>query len=230
LVPLFCLVISAELATAQVRTTCTVERITDGDTIRCGGESVRLLMIDAPEEGQGPFGGAAREFLAAMLPIGTEAQLVLDVEQRDQYGRLLAYVYRPDGRMVNTMMVRQGFAVPFVVPPNVRHVEAIRAAADSARSNGIGLWAVEAFECSPADHREGRCGQLVTERPPATPQQAASLPASGEGCDPSYPDVCISPPPPDLDCGDIAHRRFRVEGGDPHRFDGDHDGIGCEGQ
>lgn len=47
-------------------------------------------------------------------------------------------------------------------------------------------------------------------------------------CDPSYPDVCIAPPPPDLDCGEIEYRNFRVTGDDPHRFDGDKDGIGCE--
>lgn len=52
-------------------------------------------------------------------------------------------------------------------------------------------------------------------------------PAPGP-CDPSYPSVCIPPPPPDLDCGDIPHRRFRVIGKDPHRFDRDRDGIGCE--
>jgi len=48
-------------------------------------------------------------------------------------------------------------------------------------------------------------------------------------CDPSYLDVCIPPPPPDLDCGEISHRNFKVVGSDPHRFDGDGDGIGCEG-
>jgi micrococcal nuclease len=47
-------------------------------------------------------------------------------------------------------------------------------------------------------------------------------------CDPSYVGVCIPPPPPDLDCGDIPHRRFRVIGSDPHGFDRDKDGIGCE--
>lgn len=47
-------------------------------------------------------------------------------------------------------------------------------------------------------------------------------------CDPSYPTVCIPPPPPDLNCGDVPHRRFRVVGDDPHGFDRDHDGIGCE--
>ena len=47
-------------------------------------------------------------------------------------------------------------------------------------------------------------------------------------CDPSYPGVCIPPPPPDLNCGDISLRRFRVVGADPHRFDIDGDGLGCE--
>ena len=47
-------------------------------------------------------------------------------------------------------------------------------------------------------------------------------------CDPAYPTVCIPPPPPDLDCGDITFRRFTVLPPDPHRFDGDHDGVGCE--
>jgi len=48
-------------------------------------------------------------------------------------------------------------------------------------------------------------------------------------CDPAYPDVCIPPPPPDLDCADIPYRNFRVLPPDPHHFDGDGDGIGCEG-
>jgi micrococcal nuclease len=47
-------------------------------------------------------------------------------------------------------------------------------------------------------------------------------------CDPSYPEVCIQPYPPDLDCGDITFRNFRVLPPDPHHFDIDKDGIGCE--
>ena len=47
-------------------------------------------------------------------------------------------------------------------------------------------------------------------------------------CDPSYPTVCIPKYPPDLDCGEISFRRFQVTGSDPHGFDGDNDGIGCE--
>src|SRR5215204_4813950 len=50
----------------------------------------------------------------------------------------------------------------------------------------------------------------------------------GAACDSSYPDTCIPPPPPDLNCDDVSATDFRVEGSDPHGFDGDNDGIGCE--
>ncbi|MGH8913216.1 MAG: lamin tail domain-containing protein [Acidimicrobiia bacterium] len=69
---------------------------------------------------------------------------------------------------------------------------------------------------------------------PATAQASTTTEAinafvGGTDCDPSYPDVCIPSPPPDLDCGEISHRRFRVIGADPHGFDGnDDDGLGCE--
>jgi len=46
-------------------------------------------------------------------------------------------------------------------------------------------------------------------------------------CDESYPDVCIPPYPPDLDCGEIGYSNFKVVGDDPHGFDRDNDGIGC---
>jgi hypothetical protein len=49
-----------------------------------------------------------------------------------------------------------------------------------------------------------------------------------EGCDPAYPTVCIPSPPPDLDCPDIPYRNFLVRSPDPHRFDADRDGLGCE--
>lgn len=58
---------------------------------------------------------------------------------------------------------------------------------------------------------------------------ACLAPAPSGRCDPSYPDVCIPPPPPDLDCADVPYTGFRVAGADPHRFDGDGDGVGCEG-
>ena len=55
-----------------------------------------------------------------------------------------------------------------------------------------------------------------------------SISESKNKCDPSYPDVCISPYPPGLDCGEISYSNFRVIGSDPHEFDKDGNGIGCE--
>jgi hypothetical protein len=57
---------------------------------------------------------------------------------------------------------------------------------------------------------------------PATPTRDPAV------CAPEYPTVCIPPPPPDLDCGDIPYRRFTVLPPDRHRFDSDNNGIGCE--
>jgi hypothetical protein len=54
-------------------------------------------------------------------------------------------------------------------------------------------------------------------------------PGNGKGnCDPSYPTVCIKSPPPDLNCPDIPYKNFRVIGNDPHGFDRDNDGVGCD--
>ena len=63
---------------------------------------------------------------------------------------------------------------------------------------------------------------------PAEAPPPAALPARST-CDESYPNVCIPPTPPDLDCDDIPHGAFQVLPPDPHNFDGrDRDGIGCE--
>jgi hypothetical protein len=52
--------------------------------------------------------------------------------------------------------------------------------------------------------------------------------SNNSNCDPSYPDFCIASPPPDLNCADISQKRFTVSGSDPHGFDRDNDGVGCE--
>lgn len=67
-----------------------------------------------------------------------------------------------------------------------------------------------------------------SSEPAAFSTRELNEPGDGEDCHPSYPSVCIPSPPPDLDCADVAHSNFAVEGSDPHRFDGDNDGIGCE--
>lgn len=49
-----------------------------------------------------------------------------------------------------------------------------------------------------------------------------------ENCDRAYPEVCIPPGPPDMDCKDIQYSNFKVEWPDPHNLDADGNGIGCE--
>ena len=59
-------------------------------------------------------------------------------------------------------------------------------------------------------------------------ESSTSITTTDANCDSSYPDVCISPFPPDLDCNEIAYSNFRVFQPDRHGFDRDNDGIGCE--
>lgn len=127
-----------------------VERVVDGDTIvaRVGArrEKVRLIGINTPEtvDPRRPvecFGAEASARTKALLPQGEALRLERDVEARDRYGRLLAYVYRArDGLFVNLALVREGFAEPYTFPPNVAHVEEFVAAAREAREAGRGLW------------------------------------------------------------------------------------------
>jgi micrococcal nuclease len=145
---------------AQRRLECTVAHVTDGDTFwaRCPDDvKVRLLLIDAPEGDQFPFGREARAAIEKLLERGDRVSLEFDVAKTDRYGRALAYVFLPDGRMVNEEMAKAGYATALVYPPNVRYVERIRRAVAQAREARRGLWAVGGFACSPKNHRQRRC-------------------------------------------------------------------------
>jgi micrococcal nuclease len=121
-----------------------VSRVVDGDTIEVevGGarERVRYIGIDAPEwtDERSEVRALARAATEAnaRLVAGRRVRLELDVERRDRYGRLLAYVWIGD-TLVNEAIVRSGHAVPFTVPPNVRHAERFRTAAREAREAGV---------------------------------------------------------------------------------------------
>ena len=119
---------------------CTIAYIVDGDTVNCrNGERVRLVLIDAPDHGV--FGDLARNALAALLPIGGTFRIEVDERGRDDEGRLLGYVFLDDGRMVNEMMIRQGYA--FLKPSSVnrRYAGLLREAEDIAREKRLGVWA-----------------------------------------------------------------------------------------
>ena len=73
-----------------------------------------------------------------------------------------------------------------------------------------------------------RESESESPRPTTQPTTVKPQTAPKPSCDPSYPDVCIPPRPPDLDCDEISYSNFRVTGSDPHGLDRDNDGIGCE--
>jgi len=126
-----------------------VIEVIDGDTVlvRSGShtESIRLLGIDTPEvahHGQSAecFGPEASERTMAIVPPGTVVHLARDVEARDAYGRVLAYVTGPDGTNVNLLLAAEGYATPLAISPNFGLADTINALVDHARSAGVGLW------------------------------------------------------------------------------------------
>ncbi len=199
-----------------------VASITDGDTVRLAdGRRVRLLQIDTPELGTGEcYSRAARKVLVRLVPEGSTVGLESDahLDQVDRYGRLLRYLWR--GRVnVNLELVRQGAAAPYFYDGDRgRYADRLLSAAKAAKAARRGLWgACPGTILDPSKQVETR--QKDTTPRPLVPRS---------GCDPSYPTVCIPPYPPDLDCADVSEKGFKVVGTDPHGFDGDRDGVGCE--
>ena len=129
----------------------TVAYIVDGDTvdlvINGREERVRLIGIDTPETKKPDtpiecFGPEATAFMQQLLPVGTPVLIERDVVNRDDYGRLLGYVYRAtDGIFVNYEMMRQGYAQPLSFPPNDTYARLFADAARAAERDDAGLWA-----------------------------------------------------------------------------------------
>jgi len=197
---------------------CTVASIVDGDTFDCtDGTRVRLLQIDTVERGECGFEWATAALANIFLKPGMQVRLDYDAVKTDRYGRHLAapIVRGTDGADYNIsiVMVYVGLAKAAYYGDNAKYLDWANASQVWAQTAQWNMWA-------PGGPYNGgtNCGGVPAAPPP---------PSNG-GCDPSYPDVCIPPPPPDLDCGDVPYQRFRVIGADPHRFDGDHDGVGCE--
>jgi micrococcal nuclease len=116
----------------------------DGDTLQIAAVGrVRLLGIDAPELAYGfdtaaPFARQARDRLAALV-VGRYVRLETDGDARDRYGRVLAYVIRDDGVLVNAEMLRAGLARVTARQP-LRRLDELRRAEREAQAARRGMW------------------------------------------------------------------------------------------
>jgi micrococcal nuclease len=124
--------------------TATVTKNTDGDTLHLSGlGSTRLIGVDTPEVYGGVecYGREASGFVERIAPPGTRVSYRLGPEERDRYGRALAYVWLEDGRFLNMMLVKRGYAQVLTIPPNVDYADRFVAAQRRAREAERGLWA-----------------------------------------------------------------------------------------
>jgi micrococcal nuclease len=120
-----------------------VTKHTDGDTLWLSGiGKVRLIGVDTPEVYGGVecYGREASAFVERTVPLGSEVRYRLGVEERDRYGRALAYVWLRHGRFLNRLLVARGYAQPLTIPPNVEYEDLFVRAARRARGAGRGLW------------------------------------------------------------------------------------------
>jgi endonuclease YncB( thermonuclease family) len=123
--------------------TVRVTKHTDGDTLWLSDiGKVRLIGVDTPEVYGGVecYGHEASAFMERTVPLGSEVRYRLGVDERDRYGRALAYVWLRDGRFLNRLLVARGYAQPMTVPPNVEYEDVFVKAAARAREAGRGLW------------------------------------------------------------------------------------------
>ena len=206
--------------------TTTVTRVVDGDTVEIspsveGLSTVRLIGVDTPEThgGTQPYGPEASDFTSQRLE-GKEVSLELDVQKVDPYGRLLAYVYLPDGQMFNETLLTEGYAQVATFPPNVKYQERFLRAQREAREANRGLWGLSAGElCQQTDRGNGIGGGCSGSELESTVASQTASPGSGGDSN--------------LDCASFetheqAQRVFEQDPSDPNYLDGDGDGVACE--
>jgi endonuclease YncB( thermonuclease family) len=200
-----------------------VARVIDGDTLELGdGRRVRLVQIDAPENGEECYGSKATAVLRTLLPAGSRIRIERDrsLDNVDRYGRLLRYV-RKGASNINVVLVRRGAAsVWFYDGDRGRHAERLLAGARRAKAQRRGAWGACNAKLDPS-----RGFDTSTKLPAITTTTETSTDGCAEGYRPCLPITG------DLDCADVEALGLApvaVTGGDPYRLDGDDDGIGCE--
>ena len=158
---------STASATAQPPATETtnpqqqVQRVVDGDTLRLAdGEQLRLIGINTPElrpRGKRtgpaePLAQAARTALQSLIAMDNPERLIAlepGLERRDRYGRLLAHVRHPNGRLLAAELLRQGLGWQALIPPNTTYWTQLSAAESEARRARRGVWGIPSYAARP---------------------------------------------------------------------------------
>lgn len=133
----------------------TFVRVVDGDTLIANidgkEEYVRLLLVDTPETKHSkkeiqPFGSEASELMRIMFQEGDSIRLEYGTEKRDNYDRILAYIYTEDGRMFNKELLKRGLArVAYVFPPNDKYAKTFQEIEGQAKKKKIGVWSIDGY-------------------------------------------------------------------------------------
>jgi micrococcal nuclease len=155
------------LGPAHAQESGVVRYVYDGDTLEVTlagkREIVRLIGIDAPETHDNKksheqavaaivdlktilaLGERAANFVRRTTPPGSSVRIEYDSERRDEFNRVLAYVYLPDGTMLNEKILSYGYAKPMIISPNRRFEKRLIAAAAQAKAAKRGLWSMKGF-------------------------------------------------------------------------------------
>lgn len=135
-----------------------VAYVADGDTVKLAdGTLVRLIGIDTPEYHESEklirqarrakkdiasikkMGALAKSFTQEIL-LNKKVRLEFDIEKRDKYNRLLAYIFLEDGTFINAKIIEAGYAKIMTIPPNVKYADMFKELQEEARTEKRGLW------------------------------------------------------------------------------------------
>lgn len=137
-----------------------VKKVYDGDTVLLrNGKKVRFLGINTPEvEGRNKSaqagGEAAKKWLQNKLK-NKKIRLEKDVEKKDKYGRLLAYIFTEDKQNINLELVKRGLATVNIHPPNLKYSNELLAAESNAEKGGLGVWRYSDYAVKSASKIKG---------------------------------------------------------------------------
>jgi micrococcal nuclease len=205
----------------------TLSEVVDGDTVEIeptidGEDEVRLIGVDTPEPSSEslvpePYGDEASAYTSLELSLA-EVELEFDKDKKDQFGRLLAYVYPKGEEMFNKDLLEGGYAQLYTVSPNDKHEDTFKAAQDEAREEDRGIWDLNRQQqCKLANHGNG-----IGEGSPMCKKKEQPAPKPQ-----------TEPSGLELDCDDFdsqgeAQEALEDDPSDPNGLDADSDGIACE--